>query len=44
MNVARSGLPVILSTGMGTLGEIEDALSVLAYGYLHQQEPVSFRI
>lgn len=43
MNVARSGLPVILSTGMGTLGEIEDALSVLAYGYLHQQEPVSFQ-
>lgn len=38
--VARTGLPVILSTGMSTLRDIEDALSVLAFGYLHDKEPV----
>lgn len=30
---ARTGLPIILSTGMSTLGEIEQALAVLAAGY-----------
>lgn len=33
LRMARSGLPLILSTGMSTLGEVEDALKVLAYGY-----------
>jgi N-acetylneuraminate synthase len=33
LDVARLGRPIILSTGMGTLGEVERALSVLAYGY-----------
>lgn len=33
LQVAKTGLPVILSTGMGTLGEIEQALMILAYGY-----------
>lgn len=31
---ARTGLPVILSTGMSSLGEVEAALGVLAFGYL----------
>ena len=30
---ARSGLPVILSTGMATLDEVRTAVSVLAHGY-----------
>jgi len=30
---ARSGKPVIVSTGMSTIGEIEAALGVLAFGY-----------
>lgn len=31
--MARTGKPIIVSTGMCTLGEIEDALGVLAFGY-----------
>src|SRR5437588_5145877 len=34
LRAARFGRPIILSTGMSTLGEIEDALGVLAFGYL----------
>ena len=34
LRAARSGLPLIVSTGMATLGEIEDALGVLAFGLL----------
>ena len=30
---ARTGLPLILSTGMATLQEVEDALGVLAWGW-----------
>lgn len=32
---ARTGLPLIISTGMATLGEIEEALIAIAYGYLN---------
>mgnify|MGYP006411336343 FL=1 len=33
---AKTGCNLILSTGMSTLGEIEDALSVLAFGLLNK--------
>lgn len=31
---ARTGLPLIMSTGMATLSEVEEALATLAFGYL----------
>lgn len=34
LEIARMGKAVILSTGMSTLGEIEMALGVLAFGYI----------
>lgn len=33
LKAARSGKPIILSTGISTLGEVEIALGVLAFGY-----------
>ncbi len=39
--VARKKLPMILSTGMSTLEEIEVALAVLAYGYYTNSTPSS---
>lgn len=39
LKIAQTGKPVILSTGMSTLGEIEDALGVLAFGYLGNRNP-----
>ncbi len=38
---AQTGKRVILSTGMATLGEIETALGVLAFGYIGQDLPPS---
>lgn len=36
---AAAGARLILSTGMATLGEIEEALGVLAHGYSRSDEP-----
>jgi len=41
LKVALTGKPVILSTGMSTLGEIETALGVLAFGYVNYSEEPS---
>ncbi|KQL46518.1 pseudaminic acid synthase [Brevibacillus choshinensis] len=41
LHVAQSGKPIVLSTGMSKLGEIETALSVLAFGYTRSSEPTS---
>jgi N-acetylneuraminate synthase len=38
LRVAQSCLPVILSSGMSTLGDIENALAILAFGYLQSGE------
>jgi N-acetylneuraminate synthase len=35
LKLSRSGLPIILSSGMATLGEIESALMCIAFGMLH---------
>jgi N-acetylneuraminate synthase len=39
LQAARLGLPLIVSTGMSTLGDIEDALGVLAFGMTRENEP-----
>ncbi len=36
---ARAGATLVLSTGMATLGEVEEALGVLAHGYSQSKEP-----
>lgn len=41
IKIAEAHKPVILSTGMSTIGEIESALSVLAFGYLDKREKPS---
>lgn len=41
LKIAQSGKKIILSTGMATLGEIETALGVLAFGYENSLEPPS---
>jgi N-acetylneuraminate synthase len=33
LHLARFGLPLVLSTGMSTLAEVEQALGVIAYGF-----------
>ena len=41
LKAAQSGKPIILSTGMSTLGEIETALGVLAFGYVSSNKTPS---
>ncbi len=41
--VGQSGLPLILSTGMSMLAEVEAALGALAFGYANTGEPPSRR-
>jgi N-acetylneuraminate synthase len=41
LEMARAGREVILSTGMATLDEVEEALSVLAFGYAGRREAPS---
>jgi N-acetylneuraminate synthase len=41
LKMAVTGLPLIMSTGMSTLGEVEAALGVLAFGYLGWEEKPS---
>ncbi|MEW6055181.1 MAG: N-acetylneuraminate synthase [Bdellovibrionota bacterium] len=41
LSVAHTGKPVILSTGMSSLSEIETALGVIAFGYLKIQRKPS---
>jgi len=39
LKMASTNRPILLSTGMSTLGEIEDALAVLSYGYVSPAAP-----
>jgi N-acetylneuraminate synthase len=41
LRAARTGKQIILSTGMSTLGEVEEALGVLAFGYTNSSEEIS---
>lgn len=39
----RKQKKIILSTGMSLLGEVETALAILAYAYINEEPPKSFR-
>ena len=43
LEIAHTQKPVVLSTGMATLGEIEKALAVLSFGYMKNEFPKSFQ-
>lgn len=36
---ARTGKPLVVSTGMATLAEVEEALAIIAHGLTHSLEP-----
>ncbi|MCI8210377.1 N-acetylneuraminate synthase [Pseudomonas sp. S25] len=38
---ARTGLPLVLSTGMATLSEVEQGLAIIAHAKGHEREPAS---
>jgi N-acetylneuraminate synthase len=39
LDIAHAGVSVVISTGMATLSEVEEALGVLAFGYAHAGDP-----
>ena len=39
---AHTQKPIVLSTGMATLGDVEKSLAVLAYGYMRNDFPASY--
>ncbi|MDP3625768.1 MAG: N-acetylneuraminate synthase [Hydrogenophaga sp.] len=41
---ARTGKPLVLSTGMATLSEVEFALAVVSHGLQHAEEPTSLDV
>ena len=41
LDFARLGKRIVLSTGMATMGEIEQALAILSWGYLIDKDPPS---
>lgn len=43
LKAARTGKRIILSTGMSTLGEVEEALGALAFGYTRSSENASLK-
>ena len=43
LEIAHTQKPVVLSTGMATLGELEKALAVLSFGYMREDFPPSFQ-
>lgn len=43
IEAAKTKLPIILSTGMATIGDVEKSLEVLAYAYIKNTYPKNFR-
>lgn len=43
LKIAQTKKPVIMSTGMSNIAEVEMALSILAFGYLDQREEPSLK-
>lgn len=41
LSFARTGKKTVLSTGMSSLGEVEQALAILAWGYTQKDDPES---